>query len=101
VFTPGLGLVYITETVNTQAPTTTIGSHINLMISAQLGLEVPLSSNTDLLIGGNFLHYSNGAIAVPNGGYNMLAGSLGVRTSLQKSDNPSNSAENYPHLERN
>lgn len=106
LLTPGLGLAYITETTSTQPATTTIGSHINLMITGELSLEVPISKNTDLVAGGHILHYSNGAIRVPNGGWNMIAGSLGIKTALNKPKNnePSDTLkniDNYPQIEGN
>src|SRR5690606_38508246 len=40
LFTPGVGLTYITETIGTQPATTTVGSHVNLALTAGLGFEI-------------------------------------------------------------
>ena len=55
-FTPGIGLTYITETIDTQPATTTVGSHVNLALNAELGLEIPVSDRTELLVAANILH---------------------------------------------
>lgn len=101
LLTPGLGLAYITETIFTQPATSTIGSHINLMVTTGLSLEIPVSQNTDLVAAGNILHYSNGAIVVPNGGWNMITASLGIKTAINKPSNVSTKPEEYPHIEGN
>src|SRR5690606_253645 len=59
-----------------------IGSHINLAVSSELGIEIPVGPHTSLLAAARMQHYSNGAIKVPNGGWNAVLGSLGVRTIL-------------------
>ena len=92
LFTPGIGLTYITETIDTQPATTIVGSHVNLTLTAELGLEIPLSNRTDLLVAANVLHYSNGGLKIPNGGINTVNGLIGVKTALgntpQKSSSP-------------
>src|SRR5690606_13344153 len=82
LFTPGIGLAYISQTINTQPATSIIGSHINLAVSSELGIEIPVGPHTSLLAAARMQHYSNGAIKVPNGGWNAVLGSLGVRTIL-------------------
>ncbi len=78
-FVPGLGLSYLTKTINTQPATVTVGSHLNMALSAGLQLEVPLGNDLSLLGGGNILHYSNGGMRVPNGGINTFNVSLGLK----------------------
>ena len=99
--TPGLGLAYITENIFTQPPTSTIGSHVNLMITGELSLEVPVSRNTSLVAGGHIQHYSNGGVIVPNGGWNTVTGSLGVKTALGQTEAAAGEPEDYPHIEGN
>jgi len=99
LFTPGLGISYITETIFTQPATSTIGSHINLSISGEISLEIPLSPHTSLLAGGSVHHYSNGGIAVPNGGWNALLGSMAIKSALGKST--PGDQEVYRHFESN
>ncbi|WP_084163895.1 acyloxyacyl hydrolase [Olivibacter sitiensis] len=99
--TPGLGGTFITENIFTQPQTSTIGSHFNFSITGELSAEMPLSSKTSLAAGVNIAHYSNGAIVVPNEGFNGLVGSLGIKTKLDKPQNIKSEPENYHHLERN
>ncbi len=97
---PGLGLSYLTETINTQPATVTVGSHLNMALSAGLQLEVPVGQNLSLLGGGNILHYSNGGIRVPNGGINTFNVSLGLKqgfdTGLPRRARPGRS---FQHIE--
>ena len=99
--TPGLGLAYITENIFTQPATSTIGSHVNLMITGALSWEVPVSSNTSLVAGGHIQHYSNGGVVVPNGGWNTLTGSIGVKMSVGNADAFMDEPEDYRHIEGN
>ncbi|PPK99614.1 acyloxyacyl hydrolase [Parapedobacter indicus] len=82
LFTPGIGLTYITETIDTQPATTTVGSHLNLTLTAELGLEIPVSDRTSLSAAANILHYSNGGLKIPNGGINTVNGTIGIKTAL-------------------
>lgn len=82
LLTPGVGLTYITQTIKTQPATTTVGSHLNLALSAELGLEIPVSNRTSFLAAANVLHYSNGGLKIPNGGINTVNGSIGIKTAL-------------------
>lgn len=82
LLTPGMGLTYITETIDTQPTTTTVGSHLNLVLTAELGLEIPVSDRTSLSATANILHYSNGGLKIPNGGINTINGAIGVKTAL-------------------
>ena len=99
--TPGIGLAYITENIFTQPATSTIGSHVNLMVTGELSLEVPVSANTNLVAGGHILHYSNGGVVVPNGGWNMLTGSIGVKAAIGHDDADADQPEHYGHIEGN
>ena len=99
--TPGIGLAYITENIFTQPATSTIGSHVNLMVTGELSLEVPVSMNTSLVAGAHIQHYSNGGVVVPNGGMNMLTGSIGVKTAIGHDDADTEEPEHYGHIEGN
>lgn len=81
-FVPGLGLSYVTKTINTQPATVTVGSHLNMALSAGLDLEVPIGQDISLLAGGSVLHYSNAGMRVPNGGINTFNVSLGVKKGI-------------------
>lgn len=95
---PGLGLSYLTKTINTQPATVTVGSHLNMALSAGLELEVPLGSDLSLLAGGNILHYSNGGMRVPNGGINTLNASLGLKKGFNTGQ-PQPSRHSFEHIE--
>ena len=99
--TPGIGLAYVTENIFTQPATSTIGSHINLMVTGELSLEVPVGTNTALVAGANILHYSNGGVVVPNGGMNMVLGSIGVKTIVGHEETRGDKPEHYGHIEGN
>ncbi|MFB2119116.1 acyloxyacyl hydrolase [Parapedobacter sp. 2B3] len=99
--TPGLGLAYITENIFTQPATSTIGSHLNLMVTAEVSVEVPVSRSTSLVAGGHIQHYSNGGVVVPNGGWNTVTGSIGIKTALGRAQALTDELENYPHIEGN
>lgn len=99
--TPGIGLAYITENIYTQPATSIIGGHVNLMVTGELSLEVPVSRYTSLVAGGHIQHYSNGGVAVPNGGWNTLTGSIGIKTALGHEGAPAGGAEDYPHIDGN
>lgn len=101
LFTPGMGLAYITENIFTQPATSTVGSHINLMLTGELSLDIPVGRNTSLTAAGNILHYSNAGIIVPNGGWNMITGSVGVKTALNKPVDAPEGPEIYPHIQGN
>lgn len=82
LFTPGAGLTYITETIFTEPKTSTVGSHLNMALTAELGLDIPLNEHLSLSAAANVLHYSNGGIKIPNGGINTVHGSLGLKTKF-------------------
>jgi len=99
LFTPGAGLTYITETIDTQPATTTVGSHLNLTLTAELGMEVPISERTSFLAAASILHYSNGGLKIPNGGINTVNGTIGVKTALGDAQHtPSTRGSNFEPL---
>lgn len=66
-----------------------IGSHWNNITQFRLGAEARLNARTKLLAGGSFTHFSNGGIALPNFGINIMSGWIGATWSpraLQRSD---------------
>ena len=60
-----------------------IGSHWNNITQFRLGAEARLNAHTKLLAGGSFTHFSNGGIALPNFGINILSGWIGATWSPQ------------------
>ena len=99
--TPGIGLAYLSETIFTQPATKTIGSHMNLMLTGELGLEYPLSSRTAISAGSGIQHFSNTGISIPNGGWNSIVGNIAVKTGLPGVDLHGDRIKENPHLQRN
>lgn len=85
---PGLGIGYLGQTYFTNR-NLLIGSHLNfssrmaLKIAAKVGPSIKLSGGIDVL------HFSNGAIRVPNHGINISSVSLGVLKSIHSSSGQS------------
>src|SRR3546814_17472753 len=72
-----------------------------MMITVELRLEIHVSPKTNLVAGGHIQHYSNGGVVVPNGGWNTLTGSIGVKTALGNTDALTDEPEDYGHIEGN
>src|SRR3546814_21055863 len=70
-----------------------------MMITVELRLEIHVSPKTNLVAGGHIQHYSNGGVVVPNGGWNTLTGSIGVKTALGNTDALTDEQEDYGHIE--
>lgn len=100
-FLPGVGLSYLTKTINTQPATVTVGSHLNMALSAGLGLEVALGGDFSLLAGGNILHYSNAGMRVPNGGINTFNMSMGLKKAFDTGvpQRTGRNSEGFRHIE--
>ncbi|RZM18293.1 MAG: hypothetical protein EOO88_41130, partial [Pedobacter sp.] len=79
VFTPAAGASYSNKTFFTHPDNRFIGSHINEMLKADLGLQIPLSQNFKLLTGIGYVHLSNGGYLVPNGGLNTVNAYIGAK----------------------
>lgn len=58
-----------------------IGSHFNNITQFRLGSEARLNAHANLLLGGSFTHFSNGGIALPNFGVNILSAWVGATWS--------------------
>ncbi|MNK41136.1 Lipid A 3-O-deacylase (PagL) [compost metagenome] len=78
---PGFGLGYLGETWFTNE-NILVGSHLNFSSRIALKLSTQIGPSTKLLAGIDVLHFSNGAIRVPNNGMNVSSVSLGIVQSL-------------------
>ena len=78
-FTPGVGLSVTNKYFTNNPKNRFLGSAVNEAIKADLGMELPVSRYTDLLVGFGFLHISNGGLTVPYGGLNTGNVYVGVK----------------------
>lgn len=90
-FRIGTGLAWVTRPYDwwDNPDQNAIGSHWNNITQFRLGAEAALNPHTRLLLGGSFTHVSNGGIALPNYGVNVLSGWIGATWSpkaLSKKD---------------
>lgn len=99
LFSPGLGLGYVTETSRTNPGTSILSSHLNLAVVGDLTLEAPVNDRLSVLAGVGMMHYSNGGIKIPNGGINTLNGSLGLKTVLHRKPSSAIDRLNFYHKE--
>ncbi len=60
------------------------GSNLNFFIYYRLGFEWKITSNTQLLTGLTYSHYSNGSIKLPNLGINTPTATLGIIQKIGK-----------------
>lgn len=78
LLTPGVGLLYATETHSTNNQNNIIGSHVNLAAQAGLKIFTPITHSTGIQAGVDVFHYSNGATYLPNNGINAFSYTLGI-----------------------
>ncbi|MFD1631350.1 acyloxyacyl hydrolase [Pseudopedobacter beijingensis] len=90
---PSLGLGYTQQTFYTNG-NTIIGSRVNLYSRAALNLEAPLSEKTSLSLSVGVLHFSNGAMRVPNDGMNM--GNFGISLKRRLENNLDKNTDDAP-----
>ncbi|HOH56077.1 MAG TPA: acyloxyacyl hydrolase, partial [Paludibacteraceae bacterium] len=88
-FKAGAGLSYVTKTfdnatayhpdgsVYLNKSNAAIGSHVNVYLTANLNLEIPLTKGWSITSNCGWNHTSNGSIVQPNSGINMLDMYLG------------------------
>ncbi|SFA57015.1 Lipid A 3-O-deacylase (PagL) [Pedobacter suwonensis] len=83
-FTPGVGLGYTNKYYYNNTKNRFLGSAVNEIIKADLGMELAVSKYFDLLAGFGFLHASNGGATVPNGGLNTGNVYIGLKLNNPK-----------------
>lgn len=81
-FIPGFGVVYDTKTFYDDFRNIFIGSHLNYAIRLESQYHYHLKSNSVLIAGVKYMHYSNGAIILPNRGINSISLKLGYAFKL-------------------
>lgn len=82
LFSPTVGLSYITKTVYTDPDSYFFGSHLNAVFDAGLGMEYQFLRDFALTSKVSFLHFSNGGIQLPNAGVNTLAATVGIKKNI-------------------
>ena len=90
-FKAGGGLSYVTKTfynatayhpdgsVYLNKSNAAIGSHVNVYLTANLNMEIPLTKGWSITSNWGWNHTSNGSIVQPNSGINMLDMYLGIK----------------------
>jgi Lipid A 3-O-deacylase (PagL) len=81
-FIPGFGIVYDTKTFYDDFRNIFIGSHLNYAIRLESQYHFHLKTNSILIAGLKYMHYSNGAIILPNRGINSISVKLGYAFKL-------------------
>ena len=61
-----------------------IGSVVNIYLNAGLNMEFPVSDEFSITADFGYSHLSNGSIATPNKGFNILYGEIGAKYSFTK-----------------
>lgn len=84
LFSPTIGIAYITKTVYTEPDSYFFGSHFNAVFDAGLGIQYNFTDDYSLTSKVSFLHFSNGAIQLPNAGVNTLSATIGIQKNLNK-----------------
>ncbi len=80
-FTPGFGFTYSTVSYfSNNNPI--VGSKLNLTSQAGLKLVTNISPSTGIVLGTDFLHYSNSGERTPNNGINTINYTLGLIQNL-------------------
>lgn len=84
----GGGMAYLTKTwedgdtehgVDAPTANAAIGSNLNVFLTTGFKLDYHITPTWDLSTELGYNHYSNGSIIQPNGGINLLYGSVGLR----------------------
>jgi len=91
LFNPSLGLLYSTKDyLSTNGVNQVLGRHLNVIGSAKLKLDIPVTYNTHLQIGAGIAHCSNSNTSLPNIGLNKIESFIGIThgLSLSKSHTP-------------
>jgi hypothetical protein len=83
----GGGLSYLQKPfrVNTNQQNVYIGSHINTFTSFEWQNQIKVCKSFALYAGIHFIHFSNGAVKLPNKGVNIPAVTLGAKYMYQSS----------------
>jgi hypothetical protein len=81
-FIPGFGIVYDTKTFYDDFRNIFIGSHLNYAIRLESQYHYHLKTNSILIAGIKYMHYSNGAVILPNRGINSISVKLGYAFKL-------------------
>ena len=75
---------YSPDENNPQHENKFIGTHINVHLSLDFGVNFIVSKHVDVFARGLFSHSSNGAVKLPNWGVNMVTGQIGARYHINE-----------------
>lgn len=98
---PSGGMSYLTKSFFDHPKNRYIGSHINITLAADIGVEFPFTKSTTLSTGMGVVHYSNSGIIIPNGGLNTAHVFIQVNLKKYSSIETSKMFSNYLPLQKN
>ena len=83
LFNPALGVLYSTKDyVTTNGVNQILGCHLNVIGSAKLKLDLPVTYKTHIQIGAGISHCSNSNTSLPNIGLNKIESFIGISQGL-------------------
>ena len=83
-------------TLTNPIPNRTFGSLLNAYLSAGLNLDFPINSNVAINGELGFYHVSNGRIAEPNKGVNILYGGIGLLATIDTNKGEPKQPKKFP-----
>lgn len=98
---PSGGVSYLTKSFFDHPKNRFIGSHMNITLSADMGIEFPLTRYTNLSTGIGLLHYSNSGMIIPNGGLNTAQIFIQLDLKKYSSTGTTKKFSNYLPLQKN
>ena len=93
LFSPTVGIAYITKTVYTDDDSYFFGSHLNAIFDAGIGMQYQFTNEFALTSKVSFLHFSNAGIQLPNAGVNTLSATIGIQKNFGDKINNSDKVE--------
>ena len=85
-------------TINEEIPNKTFGSCINAYLNGGLNIDFPITRNLKINSELGFVHISNGRIAEPNKGANILYGGVGLVATINPDADKEKNPEIFPDL---
>ena len=85
-------------TINEPIPNRTFGSCLNAYLSGGLNLDFPITRNFTINTELGFSHISNGRMAEPNKGANILYGGVGLMATINPEEGEEKPAVKFPSL---
>ena len=98
---PSGGVSYLTKSFFNHPKNRYIGSHVNITLAADLGIEFEVTKNAKLSTGVGVVHYSNSGMIIPNGGLNTAHIFIQLALNKYSSEATSKKFSNYLPLHKN